>query len=357
MQWVACCRFRRAALLLVLPTLLAARRPGTAVVVSTSCTGMGINAMMKKLLLLPAAVVKKLLQLLLLPRLVGCLLHMLALAARAVAALAPPAAPCCVGMASPAQRAGRWLCGHFLGCVYFGVMLAWLGVYKFYVWDRPAILVAIAALPGGLLHIHLLKIGFVVGTALFVVCSSADPGTVTAENRARLAEAYPRHMVMMAEAAAGPAKFCATCGWMRPPRTHHCRTCNRCVFKFDHHCGWLNNCVGYRNARWFIAFLAFHALLCAYGVGLVMAVLAQVSELHRAGEPTITEWLSSGGGAAHQHVAVQHGATPLAVVCVSPTVAVAQPPRAGIRCRAPSHRECVCMRGGADPRDNETPKS
>jgi hypothetical protein len=316
---------------------------------------MGINGMMKKLLLLPAAVVKKLLQLLQLPRLAGCLLHMLALAARAVAAPAPPA-PCCVGMASPAQRAGRWLCGNFLGFVYFGVMLAWLGIYKFYVWDRPAILVAIAALPGGLLHIHLLKISFVVGTALFVVCSSADPGTVTAENRARLAEAYPRHMVMMAEAAAGPAKFCATCGWMRPPRTHHCRTCNRCVFKFDHHCGWLNNCVGYRNARWFIAFLAFHALLCAYGVGLVMAVLAQVSELHRAGDPTITEWLSSGGGRP-TNMWLFNTVRRRWRLFVSPAVAVAQPARAGIRCRVPSHRECVCMRSGADPRDNDTPKS
>ena len=42
-------------------------------------------------------------------------------------------------------------------------------------------------------------------------------------------------------------RFCDHCNIPKPPRyftpsislirrAHHCRTCSRCVFKFDHHC-------------------------------------------------------------------------------------------------------------------------
>jgi len=38
----------------------------------------------------------------------------------------------------------------------------------------------------------------------------------------------------------------------KPPRSHHCRVCKRCVLKMDHHCVWINNCVGYANYKAFI---------------------------------------------------------------------------------------------------------
>jgi hypothetical protein len=41
--------------------------------------------------------------------------------------------------------------------------------------------------------------------------------------------------------------MCGQCQTFKPPFSHHCRICNRCVSKMDHHCPWMNNCVGGAN--------------------------------------------------------------------------------------------------------------
>lgn len=54
-----------------------------------------------------------------------------------------------------------------------------------------------------------------------------------------------------------PKKMCHTCKILRPPRSHHCSVCSRCVLDFDHHCIWTNNCIGRNNLLWFNGFLFF----------------------------------------------------------------------------------------------------
>ena len=51
--------------------------------------------------------------------------------------------------------------------------------------------------------------------------------------------------------------ICQRCKVHKPPRTHHCSSCNRCVLLYDHHCPWINNCVGLYNRKAFLLFLFY----------------------------------------------------------------------------------------------------
>jgi hypothetical protein len=62
--------------------------------------------------------------------------------------------------------------------------------------------------------------------------------------------------------------MCGQCQTFKPPGSHHCRICNRCISRMDHHCPWMNNCVGAGNLKHFILFLVYTWMCAAYALAL-----------------------------------------------------------------------------------------
>ncbi|XP_046387169.1 palmitoyltransferase ZDHHC16A isoform X1 [Ischnura elegans] len=67
---------------------------------------------------------------------------------------------------------------------------------------------------------------------------------------------YPPEDTLIPEAVS----ICKKCISPKPPRTHHCSVCNKCILKMDHHCPWLNNCVGFGNHRYFFMYMVYMCL-------------------------------------------------------------------------------------------------
>ncbi|KAG9000441.1 Palmitoyltransferase [Tulasnella sp. JGI-2019a] len=75
----------------------------------------------------------------------------------------------------------------------------------------------------------------------------------------------------------GAARYCRTCDRYKPPRTHHCKECKQCVLRMDHHCPWVNNCVGHYNYGYFIRFLFYVDVSCAYHLIMVTRRVLEAS--------------------------------------------------------------------------------
>jgi palmitoyltransferase ZDHHC3/7/25 len=72
-------------------------------------------------------------------------------------------------------------------------------------------------------------------------------------------------------------RICRRCKSYKPSRAHHCSICRRCIIKMDHHCPWVNNCVGIGNHKYFLLFVFYTCLSCAYSLVLIVTRFAACS--------------------------------------------------------------------------------
>jgi len=104
-------------------------------------------------------------------------------------------------------------------------------------------------------------LSLVIATCLYEKARRMDPGYIEPNATSSLATVAGDQL--------DDDMVCYTCQIPKPLRSKHCRTCNRCVYRFDHHCPWLNACVGLNNHPYFVLFLLFQSL--------VLVLLAYVS--------------------------------------------------------------------------------
>lgn len=69
--------------------------------------------------------------------------------------------------------------------------------------------------------------------------------------------AVPQAAIPIEATAASSHSMCSQCQTFKPPFSHHCRICNRCISRMDHHCPWMNNCIGSGNLKHFVLFLIY----------------------------------------------------------------------------------------------------
>ncbi|KAL4925781.1 DHHC family palmitoyltransferase [Aspergillus undulatus] len=70
----------------------------------------------------------------------------------------------------------------------------------------------------------------------------------------------------------GRPLFCSKCCHSKPDRTHHCREVDRCVRKMDHFCPWVGGVVSEKSFKFFIQFVFYTAVFCAF-ILIVCAIL------------------------------------------------------------------------------------
>ncbi|KAF5323533.1 hypothetical protein D9611_005589 [Ephemerocybe angulata] len=118
----------------------------------------------------------------------------------------------------------------------------------------------------------------------YYLCVSTDPGTVPSGWKPDThADGYE------VKKLTGAPRYCRMCQCYKPPRTHHCRDCDRCVLRMDHHCPWINNCVGHFNYSHFIRFLFYVDVACSYHLIMVSKRVLSAMNGYNWDEPTTTE--------------------------------------------------------------------
>jgi hypothetical protein len=118
----------------------------------------------------------------------------------------------------------------------------------------------------------------------YIICITTDPGTIPDSFQFTQSESLDPDSINQDDIKAAKMTTCEKCQLKRPPRTHHCSQCDRCILRMDHHCPWVGNCVGFKNHRFFIQFLVYAA--CS-NINLGFSCLAGIKELNWKNNVTV----------------------------------------------------------------------
>ena len=89
----------------------------------------------------------------------------------------------------------------------------------------------------------------------YVACVFTDPGTVP----------WQWHRMIAADdKLRDEYRFCRRSRMHRPLRSHFCSVTQRVVLNMDHFCPWVVNTVGFYNRKFFVLFLFYTLLACAW---------------------------------------------------------------------------------------------
>ncbi|XP_021110594.1 probable palmitoyltransferase ZDHHC19 isoform X2 [Heterocephalus glaber] len=117
---------------------------------------------------------------------------------------------------------------------------------------------------------------FVLTFFSLISLNFSDPGTL---HQGSLKEDPMLVHVVWVNHRAFCLRWCPSCCFHRPPRTHHCPWCNICVEDFDHHCKWVNNCIGHRNFRCFMLLIVSLFLYSSALLVISLVFLTRTSHL------------------------------------------------------------------------------
>ncbi|CAH1774072.1 unnamed protein product [Owenia fusiformis] len=59
-------------------------------------------------------------------------------------------------------------------------------------------------------------------------------------------------------------KKCMKCAIGVPPRSHHCKLCDKCILKRDHHCWFAATCIGHNNHRYYVVMILYVWIAAVY---------------------------------------------------------------------------------------------
>ncbi|KAH7648862.1 DHHC family palmitoyl transferase fused to a KOW domain [Cryptosporidium bovis] len=105
---------------------------------------------------------------------------------------------------------------------------------------------------------------FILSSLCHLITTTTDPGVMpNGDDKGEII------LPIELQSQSNSIRSCIKCNNLKPPRTHHCSVCKRCVFMMDHHCPWVNNCVGVNNQKQFLLFLFYIFLFSVYSLTLI----------------------------------------------------------------------------------------